>query len=228
MGDILGVWAFGVRSFVSKMRGVSIMSVRIVTSCMLLAGLVIAVGCLRGPSRVPLPSIDASAAGAKAIEQYDSNHDGKISGAELNKCPALKAAVAQIDTTGQGLITADKIAARIKDWQDKKMGLMTVTCTVLRNGQPLADAEVKFVPEKFLGDSVKTASGKTNQTGVASVSVPIASPDDRPGVAPGLYRVEISKVGDNIPPRYNANTTLGQEVAIDAQGIMHIIFGLKY
>ena len=96
------------------------------------------------------------------------------------------------------------------------------------NGKPLAGAEVKFVPETFLGDDIKTASGKTNQAGMARLSVATTSRADPPGVAFGLYRVEITKPGDNIPAKYNTETTLGQEVALDAPNIQNIRFDLHY
>jgi hypothetical protein len=50
-----------------------------------------------------------------------------------------------------------------------------------------------------------------------------------PGVAPGLYRVEITKDGEDIPAKYNTDTVFGQEVAMDAKGIQEgIRFELKY
>lgn len=205
------------------------MSLRTMTGCMLVMGLILAVGCSTKPSRVYAPSIDASAAGTKAMEMYDTDKDGKISGDELDKCPALKAAIAQIDTTNEGAVTAAKITARVKQWQETKLGRMALYCTVLRNGKPLADVEIKFVPENFLGDEIKTATGKTDKNGVTTISIPLTGPKDRPGVAPGLYRVEVTKAGDNIPAKYNTETTLGQEVAADAKGILEVIrFDLRY
>jgi hypothetical protein len=48
-------------------------------------------------------------------------------------------------------------------------------------------------------------------------------------VAPGFYHVEVTKSGENIPAKYNSATTLGQEVAMDAQELMQgIKFDLKY
>lgn len=209
------------------------MSLRTFTGCLLVAVCISAVGCSRGPARLKPPAINASAAGAKAIEMYDADKDGKISGAELDKCPSLKAAIGQIDDTGEGAITAAKITARIKKWQESKLGRMSLSCTILRNGSPLADAEVKFVPEAFLGSEMQTASGKTDKNGVAMMSVPLAKREpgelpDPPGVAPGLYRVEVTK-GNEVPAAYNTETTLGQEVALDAKGIQEgIKFDLKY
>ena len=186
---------------------------------MLVLGLIVALGCTRGPSRLQPPSINASSAGSEAIAMYDADKDGKISGPELDKCPALKAAMAQIDKTGEGAITANMITERIKAWQNSKLGRTSLSCTVLHNGRPLSDAEVRFVPEKFLGENVKIAQGKTYQSGVAMISVETTDRSDSPGIGPGLYRVEITKAGKNIPAKYNTETTLGQEVALDANGI---------
>jgi len=184
------------------------MFVRTITGCTLAVSLIVAVGCQRTPARLYPPAIDASAAGAKAIEMYDTDKDGKISGAELDKCPALKAAMAQIDTTGEGSITAAKITARIKAWQESKLGRMSLSCTVLHNGKPLANAEVKFVPEKFLGDNIKTALGKTDQNGVAMISVPTSDRQDPPGWRPACTASRSPR-----PARSRRNTTATRHLA---------------
>ncbi len=183
----------------------------------------------RGPARLRPPAIDAKAAGAKAIELFDADKDGKLSGKELDKCPGLKAAIDKIDTSGNGEITAEMIAARIEAWQKSRLGRMSLSCLVTHNGRALDGAEVKFVPEKFLGDNVKTATGKTDQNGMAMLSIPTHGPGDPPGVAPGFYRVEITKAGEKIPAKYNSETIFGQEVALDAKGIQEgIVFDLDY
>jgi hypothetical protein len=205
------------------------MCVRGMAGCVLTVVVLVGAGCSRGPSRMYPPTINASAAGAKAVETYDADKDGKISGAELDSCPALKAAIAQIDTGGQRTITAEMITARIQNWQESKIARMPVTCLVMHGGRPLSGADVKFVPEEFLGSNVTVASGKTNENGMAAISVPTTGPNDRSGVAPGFYRVDITKLGDNIPVKYNAKTVLGQEVAQDAKGILGMIrLDLKY
>ncbi len=178
------------------------------------------------PPRILPPKIDAVAAGTEALNQFDLNHDGKLSGAELDKCPGLKAAIDQIDRSGKGEITAEKIAARIKAWQDSRLGRMSLGCRVLHNGEALAGAEVKFVPEKFLGKNLKVATGKTDANGVAMIAAQEPGP---PGVAPGFYRIEITKAGEDIPTKYNKETVFGQEVAMDAKGIQEgITLDLKY
>ena len=173
-------------------------------------------GCSCRSSRIHPPAIDASAAGKLAIEQYDTDGDGLIKGAELNKARALKAAMENLDTNKDGGVSAEEITARIKTWQKTNVGKMSLSCTVHRRGRPLQRATVKFVPEKFLGDQIQTATGETDEFGVAVLSAP---PDpDVPGdagVPCGLYRVEITKQDANIRAMYNTETILGQEVAVD-------------
>lgn len=198
----------------------------VVVACV---GLLAGWGCSRRPSRVHPPGIDASAAGRLAIEQYDTDGDGLIGGAELDKAPSLKAAMKNLDTNTDKKVSAEEITARIQKWQDEKVGKMSLSCTVTYGGRPLEGATVRFVPEKFLGDEIQTAEGKTEATGFADLSVP---PDPNEpnirGVQCGLFRVEISKkVGgkETIPARYNTQTIFGQEVSNDGAGIQE---GIKF
>lgn len=178
------------------------------------------------PRRIFAPAIDGFASGFRAIEQFDADKDGKIGGAELDKCPGLKSALEKVDADGDGAITAQEITDRIHAWQKSRLGRMSMMCKVLHNGKPLEGAAVKFVPEKYLGDMLKTAAGKTDKNGVAMIAIPDTMP---PGVAPGFYRVEITKDGENIPAKYNTETVFGQEIAIDAKGIAEgIAFDMKY
>ncbi|NLF09718.1 MAG: hypothetical protein GX594_17315 [Pirellulaceae bacterium] len=178
------------------------------------------------PKRIYPPSIDGYSSGWRAIEEFDLDGDKCISGDELLKCPGLKAAMGKIDANGDGKITAEEITNRIHAWQKSRLGRMSFACQVTLNGQPLADAEVKFVPEKFLGEAVPVATGKTDDNGMAMIKIPDKLP---PGVAPGLYRVEITKDGEKIPAKYNTETIFGQEIAIDALGIQEgVTFDLEY
>jgi hypothetical protein len=175
----------------------------------------------------------SNTAGADAMAMYDTDKDGKISGAELDKAAPLKAAIAQIDPGRTGAITADMIQARVDQWVKTKLARMTVSCTVQRNGRPLGDVTVTFVPETYLGPKVLQATGKTDKHGIAMLSIPTTGPRDPPGVGPGLYRVTVTSDKVKIPEQYsNAdNTVLGQEVAQDAEGIKNmkgIKFNLKF
>jgi hypothetical protein len=184
-----------------------------------------AAGCSRGPARVKQPAIDPAAAGARALEAYDADRNGSIAGAELDASPALKSALTRFDTNQDGGISAGEIADRVKAWKAMQTGLAAVRCQVMLDGKPLSGAVVEFVPEPFLGDQVKPASGKVNQFGDAA---PTVSDADKPdpklpgGVHIGLYTVRISKPSggkETLATRYNANSTLGLEVAYDEPGI---------
>jgi hypothetical protein len=196
-------------------------------------------GCSKG-AKSYAPEIDPVAAGYAALSQYDDNSDGKISGPELDKAASLKSNLAKIDLDNDGAVTADEIADRIRYWQKTKLirSRTPIHCTVYHNKQFLADAEVKLVPEKFLGDTMKIAKGKTNANGMAFLVMENADPNDPPGVGPGFYRVEItkkadeatakrnreaairnhqdpSKAGEEIPAKYNTNTILGLDTTMD-------------
>ncbi len=179
-------------------------------------------GCFgRGPGRVRPPSIDAGSAGREAIRQYDANGDGVVKGEELDKAPSLKAALKKLDQNGDGAVDAAEVSARIRQWQDSKVGKMGVSCIVTFNKKPLAGAKVTFEPEKFLGPNMKICVGTTDEHGAASLSEETAT-DNLPGCPPGLYLVRISKQEGGkelVPAKYNSQTILGVEIALDAEGM---------
>jgi len=173
----------------------------------------------------------ASDAGAKAVAKLDENHDGSLDYNELTRAPGLRAAVSRIKKLGSRhagtsesqlhstKITAADVDARIAEWKKRGTGRIGVTCRVFRRGVPLANAEVKFVPEDFLGPGLTPGTGTTDGKGVAKIVQPSRGKGDPAiGMSPGFYRVEITK-GSEIPSQYNSATILGQEVAGDATGI---------
>jgi hypothetical protein len=178
------------------------------------------------------PSYNATEEAAKAMELFDANKDGKISGEELEKSPGLKAALKVLGTDQEKGITADHIVVRVKKWKKSQIGRTSLSCMVTHDGKPLVDANVKFVPEPFLNDALKeTATGTTNATGMAMISLPTTlGPNPLPpGIPPGMYRVEVTKFGESIPEKYNSATILGQEVSLDNLDMqMGIKFDLKY
>jgi hypothetical protein len=184
-------------------------------------------GCERSKTVVPLVKFSPAAA-AKAMALYDADKDGTISGAELEKAPSLKAGLDMLGSDAQKGVTAEQIAARIQQWIGDKVGIIPVLCNVTRNGAPLADAEVRFVPDPFLGDYLtQTGVGKTDASGIANISLPREAGSDQPrGIPPGFYRVEITKAGEKIPAQYTTATTLGQEISLDGAR-KHAIEGRK-
>jgi len=170
-------------------------------------GLLGPAGCGSRSSRAIYPPAVPSDAARKAIELYDTDKNGFLDAAELEKAPALRVAFPNASK-----VTEEDIAARFASWQENRIGRLSFTIAVQHNGRPLPDATVTLVPESFLGGEFKVATGKTDRAGTASPSVPLADPDDVPGVPPGFYRIEITKAGENIPAKYNTQTILGGEV----------------
>ncbi len=168
-----------------------------------------------GADRIVPPGINAKAAGSAAMEQYDTNKDGKVAGGELDKAPSLKAAIDNLDTNGDGAVSAEEITARIEVWQDSRVGIFPIDCTVYYKGRPLPGATVTLEPEKFLGDAVKTSTGVSDENGTVILSVELdpSNPNIPPGVHPGLYLVRITKDGMDIPAKYNIETIFGEEIA---------------
>lgn len=208
-----------------------------VNKCFLVtAGLAaVLAGCSQGPTPIDKPAYNASGAGSKAMELYDKDGDGKVAGAELDQAPTLKAALKTLDTDGDKAVSADEIAARVKSWQANPAALTGVKANVTLDGQPLAGAEVTFEPDPCLGDAIKLGRGTTTMYGDVNLAIP---EDQRPsanypgGMQLGLYVVRVSKVvngKETIPARYNAQSTLGQQVAYDDPAFKgrSIAFALK-
>src|SRR5207245_2875774 len=90
---------------------------RAITIGLALTGIALAAGCTpANKRRVDAPSFSPSAAAKKAMEEYDTNKDGFLDAAELEKCPPLKAALEKIDTNKDGKLTADEIEARLRTY----------------------------------------------------------------------------------------------------------------
>jgi hypothetical protein len=201
----------------------------------LLISLLFSLGCQPSKTVVPLIKVNPSAAASKAMSMYDTNKDQKISGSELDNAPSLKADLDMLGADANKGVTAAQISARIQKWNDDRNGIVPVLCYVTHNGAPLADADVKFVPDPFVADYLsQVGEGETDENGAARVSLPREPGSDMPsGVPPGFYRVQITKAGENIPAAYNTATTLGQEIATDAS-LKHalegrrMLFDLKY
>lgn len=184
----------------------------------LLCVAVLLMGCDRGPAPVNQPSMNASDAGSDAVDEYDTNQDGQIAGEELQKAPALLAALPRLDTNSDGGVSADEIASRVKAWQQMGTGLTSFGFTVTLDGSPLTEATVTFEPESFLGDEIKPASCVTDFFGGGGATIAKEdrpAPTSPPGMHLGLYKVRISKIvggKETIPAKYNSQTVLGQEV----------------
>ena len=172
-------------------------------------------GCSRGPAAVHLPDVDPSAASEQAIEMYDTNGDVQLSATELAACPGILAHIAAYDTDKNHSVSREEVEEQIVRLRASRTGLTSLRIRVRMNGKPLKGAKVKLVPEKYLGEEVKTAWGTTNARGSATMDV---KDEDLPsseagliGVHYGTYKVEVTHPNATIPAKYNTQTSLGYE-----------------
>jgi len=185
------------------------------------AGFMLMAGCTSRPSRVNPVEIDASSASGQAIELYDKDGSGALAGDELNAVPGIKKYLDKYDRDGNQEVTRNEIADRLNDWANQKAGLMGRTYVINLDGRPLAGATVTLVPETYLGENVKPASGTTGPTGLARMTHAEAdlpkSANGRaiPGVKGGTYKVQVTHPSRKIPAKYNTATELGDEIAYD-------------
>jgi hypothetical protein len=177
------------------------------------------------------PDIDADKSGSRAIQQYDADNDGALSKKELASVPGLLIALERYDADRDGTVSAAEIAQRIRLWQASRFGMMPLRCRVVLDGQPLSGATIRFVPEAFLGESIRPATGIADQNGWANIGIDTSDlPADQQqlvGVQCGIYRIEITHPEVPIDESYNVQTTFGQEVAPDLGLINNLVLRLE-
>lgn len=187
-------------------------------------GILACAGCNQGPSRIKPLAIDPAGSAEKAIQTYDKDGDGALSGKELDASPGLKAAIREIDSNGDKKLSQEEIQARLQNWVDSKMGITQTSVVVRLNGAPLPGATVKFVPEEFLGEAAAPAEGVTDEQGIC---MPTVGDEHKPapnvgGMRAGFYRIQITRENkgkEMVPAKYNTKTELGQEVALGAHNM---------
>lgn len=117
-----------------------------------------------------------------------------------------------------------ELAARISEYGSEGIVLVPFSLQVMLDGAPLADAEVTLQPEKLMSEAYKPVKATTDDEGLVSFRM---ESSEFTGVYAGVYRVEVSKKNaqgkETLPSRYNTATTLGQEIAIDVEGIDHAV-----
>ena len=194
------------------------------------SSLVILAGCMGGPTRMKPPSIDPALVGQRALSQYDTDGDGGISGKELDKCPGIKRRLQAYDTNIDTKVSAEEIANRVREWQATKLAIISVMGELRMDGQPLSGANIQFIPEDFLSEHLKVASGTTDDSGYFSVAIDDSElPDDQKGLTGaqvGVYKVSITHPSRSIPEKYNSATHLGIEVARDNPEILQLVFSV--
>ena len=183
-------------------------------------------GCASSPSLEihPPASYNPDALTTAAFAEYDRDKNGVLEGAELDSCPAVRGALAGIDTNRDGKISTAELRSRFESYAAANAATVSVGVSVTLDGKSLADATVQFVPEPFMGTTVQESTGKTGPDG--SVTSFTVGNKQYVGLQPGFYRVKVTSAGGAaIPARYNAQTTLGAEV-FGGRGTRPIVFAL--
>ena len=176
-------------------------------------GLLALVGCSQSGTQLaeaPVPKYDPDAIAQAALSELDKNKDGALDAGEARPCPALAGAFAAIDANNDRRLSADELRKRVEAYAASATGSVEVGCVVRVNDEPVQGATVTFEPEPCMGQTVKTAVGTTDEFGrCAEYKI-----DGKPhrGIAPGLYKIRVTKEGAAIPARYNSQTILGREV----------------
>lgn len=174
-------------------------------------------GCSNKPARVTAPRINASRAAAEAVRLCDRDGNNAVSTAEATASPGLAAAFERVDTNHDGSLSAAEIAARITDWANHRVGIVTQPVQITLNGKPLAGGRAEFIPEPYLTRWLKPAGADIFASGVCSPSLlPEHLPQGlRMGVNCGFYTVRITHPTLKVPPQYNEESILGIEIRPD-------------
>jgi hypothetical protein len=182
-------------------------------------------GCIWQSKTIPVPDFDPEGITDKAFSEYDADEDGLLTVEELANCPSLKKSLLAeatgpyqaliIDTDRDKKLSKDELIKRIDSMIGSRVGRTTVAVAVLRRGVPVANADVRFVPESFMGDVIQPATGATGPTGTATLIS-----EGGEGANYGFFRVEISRKDASgkelIPEEFNTKTILGQEISSQA------------
>jgi hypothetical protein len=175
------------------------------------------VGCGGKNASLTAPSYDPAGMAQAAISQYDKNGNGSIDGAELDAIPALKSSLAAIDTNKDKAISLAELTTRFESYQAANVGALGVSVMVRVNGTRMGGVTVTFVPEDCMKGTAKGGSGTTGDDGAAEIQS-----DGVPGLPLGLYKITLSKKGasgnEELPARFNSQTTLGREIVADPRG----------
>jgi|688.fasta_scaffold00251_37 hypothetical protein len=173
-------------------------------------------GCGGGPPAPKVPKIDAAASATAAMADYDTNKDGFIDQAELKNAPSLKEAEKVIDSNSDGKLSRDEIEQRLNKYSAQGMALISFSCSVTMDGAKKDGIEVEMVPERFMLGIIKIGKGNTDANGMVRFK---QEGQEFEGVAPGFYKIKLINDGSlSLPARFNENTAIGKEIALDRMG----------
>lgn len=143
-------------------------------------------GCNRGPKAIRAPDWNPDQVAARVIEQLDTSGDGVVDKQEAIAAPSIVQAFSRIDKNANGQLSLDELHDRFAFYERYGTGLMNQSFEVRLNGRPAAGVRIDMLPEPFLEDVIRPASGVTDGMGQV---VPVATDAEFPGMQVGLYRV---------------------------------------
>jgi len=189
-------------------------------------------GCNSGPKRVEPIALSGTQIATEALKQFDKDSSGDLSREELSELPSVLGVLTQYDKDSNGSLTATEIEERITRWQQLKVGLVNCSFTMTLDGKALQKADVELVPEAICGGTLPHCKGKTDDMGRVTLSSVADDPNAKsiqglPGVPPGLYKVIVVHPKLSNLTKYNAQTTLGIQVAPDDPELMRLNMALS-
>jgi len=138
-----------------------------------------------------MPTVNPSRAADDAVELHDKDGSGALSQSELAASPGLLATINKYDTSGDKELDRDEIEARLSEMYSSGAGLTSFDCRLLLDDRPLRGAQVRLVPEPFLGDAVKSGSGVTDAAGAVTVGI---ADEELPETVRGLKKNAIGRL----------------------------------
>ena len=154
--------------------------------------------------------LDPPTVAAAILQEFDTDGSGGLSKTELKASRSLEALseneMAPLDADGDSQVTPSELETKIQAFVD--VNRVTCRCQVTYRGAPMPDAQVRFIPEPSMGDTLSEATGVTDQSGIAEVE----DGGEFGGMVSGLYRVEITHPQVELNAKYNTATTLGAAV----------------
>jgi hypothetical protein len=197
----------------------------------LCAAILTAGGCSGRPAAIPPVKVDINGVVGDLMAAYDTDKNGALSRSELSTSPPLEECLSMGHRNEKDELTADELKSTLRRVFDPKTAVLSASCVVKRNGQPLSGANVKFVPLPEFKASLPAGNGVTDVNGFARIA---AAAEDLPGQAPkvalmtpGFYLVEITHPTMQIPEKYNRQTVLGKEVSTETVYAGKLAFDLK-
>ena len=164
-------------------------------------------GC-GGIGGAPPTKNEPAAAAAMAIETYDRNGDGQLSGDELSNASALIASGRRIDRNGDNVLTKDEIQVRMEELEPQA-DYIPLDVRILTKGRPLVGAELTLSPAPFMGENYQTFTGTTDEAGSCFLQ---GDGKELPGVPVGFYHARVVQSAQGI------DLTRGIEIADDTTG----------